>query len=152
MLYQRKPIPAPIKAPANTISSPERGKKGTYKYSAIIWFPIAYATNPNPPVIKIEGKIAKPSRPSVKLTALDEPTITNIPNKIKNTIEISKIKSFLDKILIPNDNLSKYLLLFMSDDGLFFIAYRSSPVSALNIKSVNLLSTLCSNIPEPDHL
>jgi len=26
---------------------------------------------------------------------LDEPTITNIPNKIKNTIEISKIKSLL---------------------------------------------------------
>ena len=48
-----------------------------------------------PPVIKMEGKIAKPSKPSVKLTALDEPTMTNIPNKIKNMIEISKIKSLL---------------------------------------------------------
>ena len=41
------------------------------------------------------GTVAKPSNPSVKFTAFDEPIITNKPNGIKN-IPISNIK-FLKK-------------------------------------------------------
>ena len=33
---------------------------------------------------KITGTVAKPSRPSVKLTAFEEPTIMKIANGIKN--------------------------------------------------------------------
>ena len=43
----------------------------------------------------IIGTVAKPSNPSVKLTALEDPIITNRPNGIKN-IPRSKIK-FLKK-------------------------------------------------------
>ena len=32
----------------------------------------------------ITGTVAKPSKPSVKLTAFEEPIITKIPNGIKN--------------------------------------------------------------------
>ena len=39
----------------------------------------------------ITGTVAKPSRPSVRLTALDEPIITNTANGIKNHPR-SKIK------------------------------------------------------------
>ena len=43
----------------------------------------------------IIGTVARPSNPSVKLTALEDPIITNKPNGIKN-IPKSKIK-FLKK-------------------------------------------------------
>ena len=36
------------------------------------------------PATNITGTVAKPSKPSVKLTAFDEPTIINIPNGMKN--------------------------------------------------------------------
>ena len=43
------------------------------------------------------GTVAKPSSPSVKLTAFEDPIITNKPNGIKN-IPRSKIR-FLKKII-----------------------------------------------------
>ena len=51
---------------------------------------------PRPPAIKTEGKIARPSRPSVKLTALEDPMITKmlINRKIKG--EITNIYSLLN--------------------------------------------------------
>ena len=36
------------------------------------------------PATKITGTVAKPSKPSVKFTALEEPTITKTVNGIKN--------------------------------------------------------------------
>ena len=39
-------------------------------------FPDIYATKPNPPATITEGIIAKPSNPSVRFTALLDPTIT----------------------------------------------------------------------------
>ena len=36
------------------------------------------------PATKITGTVAKPSSPSVRLTALEDPTITNTENGIKN--------------------------------------------------------------------
>jgi hypothetical protein len=38
----------------------------------------------NNPATKITGTVANPSSPSVKLTAFDEPTITNTEKGIKN--------------------------------------------------------------------
>ena len=40
-----------------------------------------------------EGKIANPSKPSVKFTAFDEPTRTNIPVEINTNALIGIIKS-----------------------------------------------------------
>ena len=40
--------------------------------------------NAKQPATNITGTVAKPSRPSVKFTAFDEPTIINIPKGIKN--------------------------------------------------------------------
>ena len=54
--------------------------------------PIAYAIRPNAPPIKTDGKIAKPSNPSVKFTALDEPTRTNIPVKININGDMGTIR------------------------------------------------------------
>ena len=52
VLYQRKPIPAPINAPQKTINSPVRGLNGINKYSDIIKFPsIKWKTRPR----KISG-------------------------------------------------------------------------------------------------
>ena len=58
--------------------------------------PIAYATNPKPPIIKTVGKIASPSRPSVKLTAFEDPTITKVLINKNNGIDISNIKFLLN--------------------------------------------------------
>ena len=49
--------------------------------------------SPKAPPIKTEGKIAKPSKPSVKLTALDDPTRTNMPIKMNKKGDIGKIAS-----------------------------------------------------------
>ena len=50
---------------------------------------------PRPPAIKTDGKIANPPRPSVRLTALDEPIITKILISRKISGEIIKIYSLL---------------------------------------------------------
>ena len=52
-----------------------------------------YANTANAPLIKITGMIAKPSRPSVRLTELELPTIANHPIiKKPNTLSgITKI-------------------------------------------------------------
>ena len=44
---------------------------------------------------KITGTVANPSRPSVKFTALEDPTITNIEKGIKNQPKL--INKFLKK-------------------------------------------------------
>ena len=44
---------------------------------------------------KITGTVASPSKPSVKFTALDDPTITNIEKGIKNQPRL--INKFLKK-------------------------------------------------------
>ena len=56
----------------------------------------AYATNPKPPIIKTVGKIASPSRPSVKLTAFEDPTMTKMLINKNNGIDISNIKFLLN--------------------------------------------------------
>ena len=58
-------------------------------------FPTTYDIKVKERATSITGTVAKPSRPSVKLTALDAPIITNKPKGIKNK-PIFKIK-FLKK-------------------------------------------------------
>jgi hypothetical protein len=55
-----------------------------------------YAIKPSAPAMSTEGRIAKPSRPSVRLTAFDDPTRTNIPVKI-NTNGLIGINRSLKK-------------------------------------------------------
>ena len=47
-------------------------------------FPTTYDINVNESATNITGTVAKPSRPSVKLTALEAPIITNKAKGIKN--------------------------------------------------------------------
>ena len=47
-------------------------------------FPADQAIKPSAEVIRITGRIAKPSRPSVKFTAFELPTIINIDTGINN--------------------------------------------------------------------
>ena len=55
-----------------------------YKYSETMEFPADQAISPSAEVIKITGRIAKPSRPSVKFTALELPTIIKIETGMNN--------------------------------------------------------------------
>ena len=58
-------------------------------------FPTTYEISVKDKATNITGTVAKPSSPSVKLTAFDAPIITNQPKGIKNN-PIFKIK-FLKK-------------------------------------------------------
>ena len=60
----------------NTVSSALNFRYGMCKYSAKLMLPVAHATNANAPATITVGTIARPSNPSVKFTALLEPTIT----------------------------------------------------------------------------
>ena len=51
---------------------------------------------PRPPAIKTEGKIASPSRPSVKFTAFEDPMITKMLISRKMKGEITNIYSLLN--------------------------------------------------------
>ena len=48
--------------------------------------PTTYEINVNDKATNITGTVAKPSKPSVKFTALDAPMITNKPNGIKKVL------------------------------------------------------------------
>ncbi len=64
--------------------------------------PTKYAIKPNTLAAIIIGTIAKPSKPSVKFTALDEPTTTKLEKKHHTNIPKSIVKSFMNgKAIIP---------------------------------------------------
>ena len=65
------------------------------RYSEKIVFPTTYEINVYESATNITGTVAKPSNPSVKFTALDDPIITNSQNGMKNR-PICQIK-FLKK-------------------------------------------------------
>src|SRR5205823_2049320 len=79
-LNQRKPSPAAASAPQNTASSPAPGTNGICRYSAILAWPAVYANTPRVPPAIMTGPIARPSSPSVRLTAFAAPTMTSAPN------------------------------------------------------------------------
>ena len=67
---------APATVPQKTESSPAPAISGNCRYPAKFTFPLAYAENPEGgPTITVD-LIARPSKPSVRLTALIVPTIT----------------------------------------------------------------------------
>ena len=76
MLNHRKPRPAPTIAVHAMVISAAFGTYGIYKYWAKVEFEVAQATIPKPAATVIVVIIAKPSKPSVKFTALDEPVKT----------------------------------------------------------------------------
>ena len=76
-LYQRKPKHAPTIEPQKIDSSPTFGMYWICRYSEKIVFPTTYEISVKESATNITGTVAKPSSPSVKFTALDEPTITN---------------------------------------------------------------------------
>ena len=80
------------------------------KYSEKIVLPTTYEINVNERATSITGTVAKPSRPSVRFTAFEEPTIIKRANGIKNipkwrTKFLKKGKyRFLTWSLFPNFN------------------------------------------------
>src|SRR6187401_2414876 len=75
-LNQRKPSPAPAIDEQNTTISPAPGVCGNSRYLEYTALEATYANKPSAlPTITV-GMIARPSAPSVRLTALLAPTIT----------------------------------------------------------------------------
>ena len=79
-LYQRNPRPAPTSAPQKTVSSAAGGNRTISRYSANTRCPVMYASAVNVAAATVNVLIARPSRPSVRLTALDAPTSTSTAN------------------------------------------------------------------------
>ena len=84
-LYQRKPRPAPTNAPQNTVSSAAGEKCTSSRYSAKTACPVTYASAVNAAAAMVKVLIARPSSPSVKLTAFDQNNRTNSANGTYST-------------------------------------------------------------------
>src|SRR4029079_5504753 len=84
VLNQRKPMPAPPIAPQNTASSPAPGTWGMPRYWAMLKsrsvVPAAYESSRKVNEQMMTGPMARPSRPSVKLTAFDSDISTKTAN------------------------------------------------------------------------
>src|SRR4051794_40652678 len=83
-LNQRKPKPPPITAPHNTASSPGPATKRSCRESESTALPTTPAKKPKQPVAIITGTKARPSGPSVRVTALPAPTMMKAPNTMKD--------------------------------------------------------------------
>ena len=87
-LYHKNPNPAPTNAAQKIVAtSPLTGRWKMFRYSAICPWLVMYPSTPNVPATNSVQPIAKPSMPSVKLTAFDVPTITSVAkgiNRIPN--------------------------------------------------------------------
>src|SRR3546814_20545787 len=82
-LNQRKPRPAPAIAVQKIASSPMPAMYGMLRYVANFALPLAYAKIASAEATSTVGMIAKPSRPSVRLTALLLPTMTRYAHGMK---------------------------------------------------------------------
>src|SRR6202158_3393642 len=76
-LYQRKPSDAPTSDPQNTVSSAACEKCVSSRYSASTRLPTTYASAVYAVAAIAKTLIARPSRPSVRCTALDSAVSTN---------------------------------------------------------------------------
>ena len=74
-LYHRKPAPPPIMAAQKMASSPAPGTWWICRYWAKTKLPARYEITPKAPAAIITGTVARPSRPSVRFTALEKPTM-----------------------------------------------------------------------------
>src|SRR5690606_26469623 len=68
-----------------TASSPAPGTAGIARWAANCAWPETYANTPKPPATSTLGMIASPSRPSVRFTALEKPTIQKYATTTKPT-------------------------------------------------------------------
>src|SRR5271169_849999 len=82
-LYQRNPRDEPTSAPQKIVSSPTCGRCGISRYSENRAKLVTYVKTVSAPAATTTQPIASPSSPSVRFTALEEPTMTNA-TKIKN--------------------------------------------------------------------
>src|SRR6266487_5714179 len=79
-LYQRNPSDAPTSEPQNTVSSAAPEKCVSRRYSASTRLPTTYASAVYAVAAIAKILIARPSRPSVRLTAFDSAVSTNAAN------------------------------------------------------------------------
>src|SRR5437870_4064548 len=79
-LNHRNPRPAPIMAAQKTVNSPAPTTCGTCRYSATFALPETYVSTRNTNETINVQPIARPSSPSVRLTALELPTMVNDVN------------------------------------------------------------------------
>src|SRR5271155_5846567 len=84
-LYQRNPIDDPTIAPQKIVNSPTCGMRGISRYVAKVACPLTYVSTVSAPAAITVQPIANPSSPSVRFTALLEPTITSTTNAMKGT-------------------------------------------------------------------
>src|SRR5258708_7426566 len=82
-LYQRNPSDDPTSAPQKTVSSPTSGRCWRSRYAENRAKLVTYVKTVSAPAATTTQPIASPSRPSVRFTALDDPTITTA-TKIRN--------------------------------------------------------------------
>ena len=85
-LYQRKPKQAPTIDPQNTDASPTLAIQGICKYSEKTVLPTTQHIRVKERATNITGTVAKPSNPSVRLTAFEDPTIIKTAKGIKNKL------------------------------------------------------------------
>src|SRR6476646_2810256 len=79
-LYQRNPMLDPTMAPQKTVTSATCGIFCSSRYSEKTTCPLRYVRIVRAPAAITVQPIAKPSSPSVRFTALLEPTSTSITN------------------------------------------------------------------------
>src|SRR4029453_8633114 len=83
------PRAAPTSAPQKIVSSPVPFTFRMRKYSAARKLPGKYAITAKAPPAVTLGPIARPSRPSVRFTAFEAPTITKIANGSQSQPKVS---------------------------------------------------------------
>src|ERR1700691_3870778 len=81
-LYHKNPIAEPTIAPQKIVSSPTCGMRGISRYVANVACALTYVSTVSAPAAITVQPIASPSSPSVRFTALLEPTITSATNPI----------------------------------------------------------------------
>src|ERR1700688_1940072 len=82
-LYHRNPIDDPTIAPQKIVNSPTCGIFGISRYVANVACPLTYVNMVSAPAAITVHPIASPSNPSVRFTALLDPTITSATNAMK---------------------------------------------------------------------
>ena len=100
-LNHKNASPAPAIAAQKTASSPAPGICGRPRYFENTALPATYAKIASALATITVGKIARPSRPSVRLTALLEPTITKYVSAINPAIDKGTVACFKKGIIKP---------------------------------------------------
>src|SRR5580700_1879922 len=76
-LYHKNPIDDPTIAPQKIVNSPTCGIFGISRYVAKVACPLTYVSTVSAPAAITVQPMASPSKPSVRFTALLDPTMTS---------------------------------------------------------------------------